>query len=109
MGRKNIFWQAVNKVLEKDSKELMTAFLKLIFKVDLQPILDESGQFEFFLLVLVKERKTKSVLKKQISKTYPQLLSLTKIFKRIISSWVEQLMTKVKLKDNRGNMTRKKE
>ena len=32
-GRKNIFWQAVNKVLTKDSKDMMIAFMKLIFKV----------------------------------------------------------------------------
>ena len=75
MGRKNIFWQAVNKVLEKDSKELMTAFLKLIFKVDLQPILDESGQFEFFLLTGIGQRKKDKIgVEKEISKTYPQLL-----------------------------------
>ena len=37
-GRKNIFWMTVNKILEKDSKDMMIAFMKLIFKVDLQNI-----------------------------------------------------------------------
>ena len=56
-GRKNIFWMTVNKILEKDSKDMMIAFMKLIFKVDLQPILDESGQFDFYLLTGIGQRK----------------------------------------------------
>ena len=56
-GRKNIFWMVVNKVLMKDSKQMMESFLKLIFKVDLQPILDQSGQFEFYLLTGIGQKK----------------------------------------------------
>ena len=36
---------------------MMIAFMKLIFKVDLQPILDESGQFDFYLLTGIGKRK----------------------------------------------------
>ena len=82
-GRKNLFWMAVNKVLEKDSKELMTAFLKLIFKVDLQPILDESGQFEFYLLTGIGQRKKDQIgVEKADVKDLPSTIAaLTKIFK----------------------------
>ena len=49
----------------------MTAFLKLIFKVDLQPILDESGHVGFVLIKQVLQtRKTKLVSKKDKSKKY---------------------------------------
>ena len=82
-GRKNLFWMAVNKVLEKDSKELMTAFLKLIFKVDLQPILDESGQFEFYLLTGIGQRKKDQIgVEAADVKDLPSTIAaLTKIFK----------------------------
>jgi hypothetical protein len=82
-GRKNLFWMAVNKVLEKDSKELMTAFLKLIFKVDLQPILDESGQFEFYLLTGIGQRKKDKIgVEGADVKDLPSTIAaLTKIFK----------------------------
>ena len=60
-GRKNIFWMTVNKILMKDSKDMMIAFLILIFKVDLQPILDESGQFDFYLLTGIGQRKGNSI------------------------------------------------
>ena len=82
-GRKNLFWMAVNKVLEKDSKELMTAFLKLIFKVDLQPILDESGQFEFYLLTGIGQRKKDkiSVEGADVKDLPSTIAALTKIFK----------------------------
>ena len=56
-GRRNIFWRVVNQILMKDSKVMMIAFMKLIFKIDLQPILDESGKFEFFLLTGIGKRK----------------------------------------------------
>jgi hypothetical protein len=56
-GRRNIFWRVVNKILMKDSKVMMVAFMKLIFKVDLQPILDETNEFEFFLLTGIGKRK----------------------------------------------------
>ena len=82
-GRKNLFWMAVNKVLEKDSKELMTAFLKLIFIVDLQPILDESGQFEFYLLTGIGQRKKDKIgVEGADVKDLPSTIAaLTKIFK----------------------------
>ena len=82
-GRKNLFWMAVNKVLEKDSKELMIAFMKLIFKVDLQPILDESGQFDFYLLTGIGQRKKDKIgVEPAEVKDLPTTIeALTKIFK----------------------------
>ena len=61
----------------------MTAFLKLIFKVDLQPILDESGQFEFFLLTGIGQRKKDKIgVEKADIKDLPSTIAaLTKIFK----------------------------
>ena len=101
MGRKNIFWQSVNKVLMKDSKEMMTAFLKLIFKVDLQPILDESGQFDFYLLTGIGQRKGDKIgVEPAEVKDLPTTIeALSKIFKQ----------DKIKLGktvDNKGNVRR---
>ena len=83
-GRKNIFWMVVNKILEKDSKDMMIAFMKLIFKVDLQPILDESGQFDFYLLTGIGQRKKDKIgVEPAEVKDLPTTIeALTKIFKQ---------------------------
>ena len=60
-GRKNLFWMTVNQILEKDSKEMMVAFMKLTFKFDLLPILDESGIFNFYLLTGIGDKKKKTI------------------------------------------------
>ena len=82
-GRRNIFWRVVNIVLEKDSKKMMIAFMKLIFKVDLQPILDESGQFDFYLLTGIGKRKGDVIgVEPAEVKDLPSTIeALTKIFK----------------------------
>ena len=100
-GRKNIFWMAVNKVLMKDSKEMMTAFLKLIFKVDLQPILDESGQFDFYLLTGIGQKKGDKIgVEPAEVKDLPTTVeALSKIFK-------QDNIKLGKTVDNKGN-TRK--
>ena len=41
----------------KDSQEMIQSFLNLMFKVDLQPILDESGQFDFLSFNWDKTKK----------------------------------------------------
>jgi len=83
-GRKNIFWMTVNKILEKDSKDMMIAFMKLIFKVDLQPILDESGQFDFYLLTGIGQRKKDKIgVEPAEVKDLPTTIeALTRIFKQ---------------------------
>ena len=100
-GRKNIFWQSVNKVLMKDSKEMMTAFLKLIFKVDLQPILDESGQFDFYLLTGIGQRKGDKIgVEPAEVKDLPTTVeALSKIFK-------QDNIKLGKTVDNKGNTRR---
>ena len=100
-GRKNIFWQSVNKVLMKDSKEMMTAFLKLIFKVDLQPILDESGQFDFYLLTGIGQRKGDKIgVEPAEVKDLPTTVeALSKIFK-------EDNIKLDKTVDNKGKVRR---
>jgi hypothetical protein len=82
-GRRNIFWRVVNTILQKDSKKMMTAFMKLIFKVDLQPILDESGQFDFYLLTGIGKRKGDVIgVEPAEVKDLPSTIeALTKIFK----------------------------
>ena len=82
-GRRNIFWRVVNQILMKDSKKMMIAFMKLIFKVDLQPILDESDQFEFFLLTGIGKRKGDVIgVEPAEVKDLPSTIeALTKIFK----------------------------
>jgi len=100
-GRKNIFWQAVNKVLTKDSKDMMIAFMKLIFKVDLQPILDESGQFDFYLLTGIGQKKGDAIgVEPAEVKDLPQTVdALTKIFK-------EDNIKLGKTVDNKGKVKR---
>ena len=100
-GRKNIFWQAVNKVLTKDSKDMMIAFMKLIFKVDLQPILDESGQFDFYLLTGIGQKKGDAIgVEPAEVKDLPQTIdALTKIFK-------EDNIKLGKTVDNKGKVKR---
>ena len=82
-GRKNIFWMVVNQLLMKDSKDMMIAFLKLIFKVDLQPILDETDQFDFYLLTGVGQKKGDKIgVEPAEVKDLPSTIeALTKIFK----------------------------
>ena len=100
-GRKNIFWMTVNKILMKDSKDMMIAFLKLIFKVDLQPILDESGQFDFYLLTGIGQRKGDSIgVEPAEIKDLPTTIeALSKIFK-------EDKIKLDKTVDNKGNVRR---
>tara|TARA_Y100000996_G_C22515765_1_gene640333 strand:+ start:39 stop:1565 length:1527 start_codon:yes stop_codon:yes gene_type:complete len=82
-GRKNIFWMAVNTILMKDSKNMMTEFLKLIFKVDLQPILDKTDQFDFYLLTGIGQKKGDKIgVEPAEVKDLPSTIeALTKIFK----------------------------
>ena len=82
-GRQNIFWQVVNNVLTNDTSTLMKSFLKLIFKVDLQPILDQTKQFEFYLLTGIGQRKGDSIgVEPAEVKDLPSTIeALTKIFK----------------------------
>ena len=58
-------------------------FMKLIFKVDLQPILDESGQFDFYLLTGIGQRKKDKIgVEPAEVKDLPTTIeALTKIFK----------------------------
>ena len=100
-GRKNIFWMTVNKILMKDSKDMMIAFLKLIFKVDLQPILDESGQFDFYLLTGIGQRKGDSIgVEPAEVKDLPTTIeALSKIFK-------EDKINLGKTVDSKGNIRR---
>ena len=100
-GRKNIFWMTVNKILMKDSKDMMIAFLKLIFKVDLQPILDESGQFDFYLLTGIGQRKGNSIgVEPAEVKDLPTTIeALSRIFK-------EDKIRLGKTVDNKGNVRR---
>ena len=100
-GRKNIFWMTVNKILMKDSKDMMIAFLKLIFKVDLQPILDESGQFDFYLLTGIGQRKGDSigVEPAEVIDLPTTIEALSKIFK-------EDKINLGKTVDSKGNIRR---
>ena len=85
--------------------------MKLIFKVDLQPILDESGQFEFFLLTGIGQRKKDTIgVEKADVKDLPSTIqALTKIFKEDNIKLGRTVDDKGILKDNLGNMTRKTE
>ena len=82
-GRRNIFWRIVNTILMKDSKNMMIEFLKLIFKVDLQPILDETDQFDFYLLTVIGQKKGDKIgVEPAEVKDLPSTIeALTKIFK----------------------------
>ena len=82
-GRRNIFWRVVHQILMKDSKIMMIAFMKLIFKVDLQPILDESDQFDFYLLTGIGKRKGDVIgVEPAEVKDLPSTIeALTKIFR----------------------------
>ena len=90
-----------NKILMKDSKDMMIAFLKLIFKVDLQPILDESGQFDFYLLTGIGQRKGDSIgVEPAEVKDLPTTIeALSKIFK-------EDKINLGKTVDSKGNIRR---
>ena len=83
-GKRNIFWRVVDKILRKDPKEMMTAFLKLIFKVDLQPILDQKGNFEFYLLTGIGKKKgdTIGVEPAEVKDLPTTIEALTKIFQQ---------------------------
>ena len=100
-GRKNIFWMTVNQILEKDSKDMMVAFMKLIFKVDLLPILDESGQFDFYLLTGIGQRKKDKIgVEPADVKDLPSTVeALSKIFK-------QDNIKLGKTVDNKGNIKR---
>ena len=83
-GKRNIFWRVVDKILRKDPKEMMTAFLKLIFKVDLQPILDQTGNFEFYLLTGIGKKKGDviGVEPAEVKDLPTTIEALTKIFQQ---------------------------
>ena len=81
-GRRNIFWRVVNNILQGDTKSMMESFLKLIFKVDLLPILKNSGQFDFYLLTGIGRKKKDSIgVEPAELKDLPTTVeALTKIF-----------------------------
>tara|TARA_B110000285_G_C15068886_1_gene586787 strand:- start:32 stop:1579 length:1548 start_codon:yes stop_codon:yes gene_type:complete len=83
-GKRNIFWRVVDKILRKDPKEMMTAFLKLVFRVDLQPILDQTGNFEFYLLTGIGQKKGDAIgVEPAEVKDLPTTIeALTKIFQQ---------------------------
>ena len=81
---KNIFWQTIDKVLKgKSSKKIMVGLLKLIFRVDLAPILKESGIFDFYLLTGIGNKlKTAIGVEPAEVKDLPSTVeSLSQIFK----------------------------
>ena len=81
-GRRNIFWRVVNDILQGDTKAMMESFLKLIFKVDLLPILKNSGKFDFYLLTGIGRPKKNSIgVEPAEIKDLPTTVeALTKIF-----------------------------
>ena len=100
-GRKNLFWMTVNQILEKDSKEMMVAFMKLTFKFDLLPILDESGIFNFYLLTGIgdKKKKTIGVEPAEVKDLPSTVEALSKIFK-------QDNIKLGKTRDDKGNIKR---
>ena len=91
----------VNQILEKDSKEMMVAFMKLTFKFDLLPILDESGIFNFYLLTGIgdKKKKTIGVEPAEVKDLPSTVEALSKIFK-------QDNIKLGKTRDDKGNIKR---
>ena len=59
-GKSNIFWKTVNSVLEKHSANFVEVFLKLVFRVDLQDLID-MNKFKFHLVTGIGKHSSKGV------------------------------------------------
>ena len=80
--KKNIFWETVDKVISKYPEEFVEKFLKLVFRMDLQDVLNEKP-FKFYLLTGIGKRKgnTIGVEKAEVKDLPSTVETLTNIFK----------------------------
>tara|TARA_Y100000356_G_C11242862_1_gene282002 strand:+ start:38 stop:1561 length:1524 start_codon:yes stop_codon:yes gene_type:complete len=80
-GRKNIFWMVVNKVLKKHGKNFVSNFLKLVFRIDLNDMIN-ADQFKFYLLTGIGKQKGDAIgVEPAEVKDLPSTIeALTKIF-----------------------------
>ena len=80
-GRKNIFWMVVDKILDKHGKDFVANFLKLVFRIDLNDMID-ADQFKFYLLTGIGRQKgdTIGVEPAEVKDLPSTIEALTKIF-----------------------------
>lgn len=80
---KNIFWQTADGIINKHKKSFCENFLKLIFRIDLQDMID-ADRFQFYLLTGIG-RKTGSgigIEPAEVKDLQSTIEVLTKIFKK---------------------------
>ena len=56
----NVFWKVVDAVLNKHSEDFCEKFMNLVFRIDLQTLID-ADKFKFYLLTGIGKQKGKSI------------------------------------------------